>query len=82
MPALRPVRFFVDNNPTFYKGTHRGVPLREPMYNPEIHKRRSLRLKNYDYSSLGAYFVTLCAQSSECVFGRGRPPCLPFLNAN
>lgn len=38
-------------------------------YNPEIHKRRSIRLKDYDYSSAGAYFVTICSWNRECLFG-------------
>lgn len=29
-------------------------------FNPNIHQRRSIRLKNYDYSQNGAYFVTMC----------------------
>ena len=31
--------------------------------------RRSIRLRGYDYSSPGAYFVTLCAQNREHFFG-------------
>ena len=38
-------------------------------YNPDIHHRRSIRLKGYDYSQAGAYFVTICAQNRECLFG-------------
>lgn len=38
-------------------------------YNPDIHHRHSLRLKNYDYSKPGAYFVTVCAQNRTCMFG-------------
>lgn len=38
-------------------------------YNPEAHRRRSIRLKNYDYSRSGAYFVTVCTQKKECLFG-------------
>lgn len=38
-------------------------------YNPEIHHRRSIRLKGYDYSSQGAYFVTLCVQNRKNLFG-------------
>lgn len=30
-------------------------------YNPEIHHRRSIRLKGHDYAGGGLYFVTLCA---------------------
>ncbi len=38
-------------------------------YNPEIHKRKSIRLKGYDYSQGGLYFVTICTQNHECIFG-------------
>jgi len=38
-------------------------------YNPEIHHRRSIRFKGYDYSSVGAYFVTLCVQANLRLFG-------------
>ena len=38
-------------------------------YNPEIHNRRSIRLKGYDYSQAGAYFMTICTQNRECLFG-------------
>lgn len=38
-------------------------------YNPDIHHRQSIRLKNYDYSQAGAYFVTICAWQRECLFG-------------
>ncbi len=38
-------------------------------YNPNIHNRRSIRLKGYDYSQAGLYFVTICVQNRECLFG-------------
>ncbi|MDE2420463.1 MAG: transposase [Gammaproteobacteria bacterium] len=38
-------------------------------YNPDIHHRRSIRLKNYDYTRAGLYFVTICTQNRECLFG-------------
>ena len=38
-------------------------------YNPNIHHRRSIRLKGYDYSLPGAYFITLCTQNREKFFG-------------
>lgn len=31
--------------------------------------RRSIRLQGYDYSRAGAYFVTICTQDGECLFG-------------
>jgi REP element-mobilizing transposase RayT len=38
-------------------------------YNPDIHHRHSIRLKDYDYAQAGAYFVTICAWQPECLFG-------------
>jgi len=38
-------------------------------YNPEKHHRRSIRLNGYDYSQPGDYFVTMCTQNRECIFG-------------
>ena len=39
-------------------------------YNPTIHHRRSIRLKGYDYSQAGMYFVTICVQNHSCLFGK------------
>ncbi len=39
-------------------------------YNPEIHHRRSIRLRGYDYSQCGAYFITICVQHRKCLFGK------------
>ncbi|WP_417911458.1 transposase [Candidatus Electronema sp. TJ] len=38
-------------------------------FNPDIHHRRSIRLPGYDYTSTGAYFVTICAKERQCLFG-------------
>jgi REP element-mobilizing transposase RayT len=38
-------------------------------YNPKIDCRRSIRLKGYDYSRSGAYFVTICTKEKECLLG-------------
>ena len=38
-------------------------------YNPDIHHRRSIRLPGYNYSQPGAYFITLCAEQRQCIFG-------------
>ena len=35
------------------------------MYDPGIHHRRSIRLKDFDYSSRGLYFVTVCVHERE-----------------
>src|ERR1019366_1141877 len=39
-------------------------------FNPEIHHRRSIRLKGYDYSQAGLYFITICCKNRECLFGK------------
>ena len=33
----------------------------------DLQKRKSLRLKNFDYNSTGAYFVTICTKNKECI---------------
>jgi hypothetical protein len=33
------------------------------------HYRRSVRLRGYDYSRAGAYFVTICTEDRACLFG-------------
>jgi putative transposase len=38
-------------------------------YNPDRHHRRSIRLKDYDYTQAGAYFITICSWGRECLFG-------------
>jgi putative transposase len=38
-------------------------------FNPEKHHRRSIRLKNYDYSNSGVYFITICTHQRKYIFG-------------
>ncbi|WP_139957988.1 transposase [Flavicella sediminum] len=38
-------------------------------YNPKKHHRRSIRLKGYDYAQAGLYFITLCVQNRQHLFG-------------
>ena len=33
----------------------------------EIKSRKNIRLKGYDYSLEGYYFITICTQNRECV---------------
>lgn len=44
-------------------------PYRAPMYDPDRHHRRSIRLRAYDYTQAGAYFVTICTHGRECLLG-------------
>ena len=39
-------------------------------YNSEKRNRHSIRLKNYDYSRTGIYFITICTNENEYLFGK------------
>jgi len=43
-----------------------------PDYHHNIHHRKSIRLKEYDYSEAGWYFITTCVQNRTCLFGEIR----------
>lgn len=38
-------------------------------FDPDIHHRQPIRLQGFDYSSAGAYFVTIVVHGRECLFG-------------
>jgi hypothetical protein len=38
-------------------------------YDSGIHHRHSIRLKGYDYSQAGLYFITICIHETKCLFG-------------
>ena len=44
------------------------IAMRET-HQPERPRRRSIRLPDYDYSQVGAYFVTICTWKWICLFG-------------
>jgi hypothetical protein len=44
--------------------------------NGELPNRRSIRLRNYDYSQAGAYFVTVCVEGREALLGDVRNGCM------
>ena len=39
-------------------------------FDPQKHHRRSIRLKGYDYSQEGAYYVTIVTWQRECLLGQ------------
>jgi REP element-mobilizing transposase RayT len=39
-------------------------------FDPGQHHRRSIRLRGFDYSQRGIYFVTICTHKNQCVLGR------------
>jgi len=41
-----------------------------PKFDPTIHHRKSIRLKGYDYTQAGAYFVTVVTYHRDCLFGK------------
>ena len=45
----------------------RNLPGNE--YDPKKHRRRSIRLRHYDYSRAGTYFITVCTNGRELLFG-------------
>jgi putative transposase len=38
-------------------------------FDPSIHHRKSIRLRGYDYTQPGAYFVTVVVKNRDCLFG-------------
>jgi len=38
--------------------------------NRKLHNRKSIRLQGYDYTQAGLYFVTICTQNREHLFGK------------
>ena len=40
-----------------------------PLQPNHLHHRKSIRLKEYDYSQPGEYFVTICTYQRDCLFG-------------
>jgi putative transposase len=38
-------------------------------YDPDFNHRQSIRLNGYDYSTSGAYFITICTYEREYLFG-------------
>lgn len=48
-------------------------------YNPKKHHRRSIRLKGYDYGREGFYFITLCIEKKQHIFGEIKDD-VPHLN--
>ncbi|BDS10232.1 transposase [Aureispira anguillae] len=39
------------------------------VYNPKKHNRKSIRLKGYDYTQKGKYFITICCQDRAHLWG-------------
>jgi putative transposase len=38
-------------------------------YEPDIHHRRSIRLRGYDYTGAGNYYITICTEHNRCLLG-------------
>ena len=40
------------------------------IYNLNFHRRKNIRLKGYDYSQAGLYFITICVHNMKCIYGK------------
>lgn len=38
-------------------------------FDPDICDRESIRLKEYDYTTAGYYYITICTHEHQCLFG-------------
>jgi REP element-mobilizing transposase RayT len=52
------------------KSSKNNIISNKHKFNPQVHHRRSIRLKGYDYTQAGAYFFTTVTQNRKCCFGR------------
>jgi len=52
------------------KACHRPTKPIIFMQKTDYFKNKTIRLKNYDYSYPGAYFVTICIHEKNCFFGK------------
>jgi REP element-mobilizing transposase RayT len=53
----------------FIAGNIPIVHSKNKKYNPDIHHRKSIRLKGYDYAQTGLYFITICCYEKRPLFG-------------
>ena len=47
-----------------------GARIKQHQKMEEQKNRKSIRLKNYDYSQENYYFITICTVNRECLFGK------------
>jgi len=50
-------------------------------FDPARHHRKSIRLKDYDYSQPGWYYVTICTYNKILIFGDIKDGCMIFNKA-
>jgi putative transposase len=50
-------------------GNREDIMYKAVNYNSATHHRRTIRLKGYDYSKPGMYFITICCHNHELRFG-------------
>jgi putative transposase len=57
----------VDSVGTGYAPSLREKPVMN--YSPDIHRRKSVRLRGFDYAQAGSYFVTIGTKNGVCMLG-------------
>ncbi len=56
--------------PSFLRHRAKVPPVNPSELSPHPFHRHSIRLKGFDYSQRGLYFVTICAYRKRCLFGK------------
>ena len=39
-------------------------------FEKELQKRKALRYKEFDYNSIGVYFITICTKNRQCMLSK------------
>jgi len=71
IPETIPVSSSIPVRANNYSPLHNNhLSIRSENHPPQpVRNRRSVRLRGYDYSRAGAYFITMCAKNRHCLFG-------------
>ena len=54
-------------NTAIWEGLAPPIQIEKKVSAMELPKRKSMRLLDYDYSSPGAYFITICTKNRSCI---------------
>ena len=58
--------------PQLRQGNSPGIKRRQEIEKNELPIRKQIRIENYDYSTPGAYFITVCTANREKIFWSDR----------
>ena len=66
---IHAIKIGISTHPQKSNNLESSISIHGMKYNRQIHHRRSIRLKEYDYGQPGAYFITICTHNKQCWFG-------------